>query len=151
MNYFFRLLPIKLKVFHDFTTNIATLSFCENDIKDFRLKSIKLIYGYEGQEIPKDRMECISNSNLYKFSTKDIDRHVFHTKYSCEVTVLDQRKSYNMEFKFIIPHFKTKTEIAFTFLAARFPSIPIINIFNKKFIDHPSLSPEEKDLLCNLQ
>ena len=143
-----RLSPVELKVFYDFPTNIATLSFCENDERSFRLKSIKLKYGYEGQEI--DRIECNSNSNLYKFSTKDIDRHVLYNTYSCKATI-DERKTYSMEYDFTIPHFETKTEIVFKFLPSQYPSTPIVNIFNKKFIDCPFLSSREKELLSNLQ
>ena len=130
---------------------IATLQFKEKDAVIFNLKSIKLKYEFENQNIPDTEVKCISSSRIYTFSTEAIERHVFYDKYLCETVVIcNGGKSYNMQFSFFIPYYETKTAFKIATIDTFFPPDDIINIFNNEFIAD-NLTSHEQSLLSDLQ
>lgn len=128
------------------------MKFEEKDAVIFNLKSIKLKYEFESQNIPDEKIEVISHSRIYKFSTNAIERHVLHDKYSCDVVVFTAPgKLYNMRMLFFIPHFQKKTEFKFGFFDTFFPPNDIIKIFNNNFHCNSNLNSTQQALLRDLQ
>lgn len=105
------------------------------------------MYEFESQSIPDDKVDC----ETYMFSTRNIERHVLHDKYSCTVLVNSDGKSYKMKFLFFIPYFKTKTEYKFGYIDTNFPPDDIIEIFNNNFLADSNLNYTEQSLLCDLK
>lgn len=127
------------------------LEFSNKYAKEYSLKSIEVIYEFRGYKLPDEILECVVSSKSYKFSTKEIKRHVLYDNFLCKSVVSCEGSTYKMDFAIAIPYFESKTEIRFGFFETYFPPDKIVDIFNKDFTEHSDLTSSEGILLSNLQ
>lgn len=108
---------MNLKVNYNFEKNVVTLFFnTKHGSNSYVLKSLEVNYNFQDFKISKQALICISDMAEYKFSTKNIPRHVFYPQYTCKAgyRLGEYPGTFKIEAQFDIPYFQKSTKVLFT-------------------------------------
>jgi hypothetical protein len=127
--------------------------FPKDDVKEFDIEAIELIYELTEEYLTLKDMCKVKNGFSTEFMLNAVDRHPFHDKFIVKISVYveDDGGKYDMEFSIKVKFFNdSMNAVKFDFMDTNFPRDEIVDIFNNDFQEE-GCSLDARKLLNDLQ
>lgn len=141
--------PLRLKAAFFFYKKYVSIGLSHDDDIEFDVESLEVVYDFDNKKLSKEQLKCITTSMVYCFSVKQIDRHVLHQQFTCEIVYKLKKCSGRVKatIQFDVPYFQTITEMKIERLTTRPIPNELQTLFICNFLEHPLMNPEERKLL----